>query len=170
MEDIYPSFDQIKELMPHFISGIIVLSLFVVLRIIVYFVSKKLKSRANKVQSQMITFIVKSVAIFIWVMAFIYVLGAWGINISALVASLGLLSFAIGLALKDAISNALSGALILLYHPFRLDDRIKAVGIEGTVIGINMRYTTVKDVKDEHLTHLVPNSKLLSEKVTIVSK
>jgi small conductance mechanosensitive channel len=167
MENIYLS---LGELIPHFISGILVLALFVVLRVIVYFVSKKLKSRANKVQSQVITFIVKFVAIFIWVMAFIYVLGAWGINISALVASLGLASFAIGLALKDSISNALSGALILFYHPFRLHDRIKFADIEGTVIGINMRYITVKDMGDEKLKHLVPNSKLLSEKITIVGK
>ena len=50
--------------------------------------------------------------------------GTMGINVSALVASLGLTGFAFGFALRDAISNLLAGVLILLYRPFRLGEHI----------------------------------------------
>ena len=52
-------------------------------------------------------------------------LGTVGINISALVAGLGLTGFALGFALKDALSNMLAGVLILSYRPFRHGQRIE---------------------------------------------
>ena len=52
-------------------------------------------------------------------------LGTVGINVSALVAGLGLTGFALGFALKDALSNVLAGALILSYRPFRRGERIE---------------------------------------------
>ncbi len=170
LDSMSPSTDQIKALIPHIVSGFLVLALFIILRIIVYFASKKIRSGANRAQNKIYSFVVKTVATLIWTLAVIYVLGAWGVNISALVASLGLVSFSIGLALKDAISNALSGALILLYHPFRLHDHIKSAGVDGIVTDINMRYITIRDIKDSDLSHLIPNSKLLSEKITLVKR
>src|ERR1700740_2837155 len=51
------------------------------------------------------------------------VLGTLGVDVTALVAGLGLLGFALGFALKDMISNVLAGILILVYKPFRRGDR-----------------------------------------------
>ena len=64
-----------------------------------------------------------------------------GINVSALVAGLGLTGFALGFALKDTISNLLSGVLILLYRPFKIGNTIKVSGYEGDVVSIDLRYT-----------------------------
>ena len=47
-----------------------------------------------------------------------------GFDIGALVAGLGLTSFALGFALKDAISNLVAGVMIVLYKPVKLGDRI----------------------------------------------
>ena len=45
-------------------------------------------------------------------------LGAKGANVTAVVASLGLTGFAVGFALRDALSNIFVGVLIILYNPF----------------------------------------------------
>jgi small-conductance mechanosensitive channel len=93
-------------------------------------------------------------------------LGTMGVNVAALVASLGLTGFALGFALRDAISNVLAGLMILIYHPFRHGDRIKVVGFEGTVIAIDLRYTTLGGTGERHL---IPNQTMHTNPVTVVA-
>src|SRR5438132_1703109 len=57
-------------------------------------------------------------------------LGTLGINVSALVAGVGLTGFALGFALKDSLSNLLAGVMILLYRPFAHHDHIIVTGLE----------------------------------------
>ncbi len=92
-------------------------------------------------------------------------LGTLGVNVSALVAGLGLTGFALGFALKDTISNLLSGILILLYRPFEKGDRIKISGYEGIVIAIDLRYT---ELDSEGNKVLIPNSKLFTDPITVL--
>ena len=56
-------------------------------------------------------------------------LGTMGINVSALVAGLGLTGFALGFALRDILSNLLAGALIIVYRPFHRGDQIAVAGV-----------------------------------------
>src|SRR4051794_23720844 len=60
----------------------------------------------------------------ILIIGIISALGTAGVNVSALVASLGLTGFALGFAFKDVLSNLLAGAMILFYRPFRHGERI----------------------------------------------
>ncbi len=94
-------------------------------------------------------------------------LGTIGINVSALVAGLGLTGFALGFAFKDTISNLLSGVLILLYRPFNINDKIKVAGFEGKVISVDLRYTKL-DSKEG--TVLIPNSKCFTDPVVVFSE
>lgn len=92
-------------------------------------------------------------------------LGTMGVNVSALVAGLGLTGFALGFALKDILSNLLAGVLIIIYDTFKIDDRITVAGFEGTVKEIDIRYTTLIN---ENKTILIPNSILFTNSVTIL--
>ena len=83
-------------------------------------------------------------------------LNAAGIDWAALGAGLGLTGFALGFALKDAISNYVAGALILFYRPFRIGDRVKAGNIVGVVKDIRVRDTVIID--DTGLKTIIPNS------------
>ena len=99
------------------------------------------------------------------IFGFITALGTLGINVSALVAGLGLTGFALGFALKDTISNLISGVLILLYKPFKIGDRIKISGYEGIVVSIDLRYTEL-DAEDNKI--LIPNSKLFTNPIEVL--
>ncbi len=92
-------------------------------------------------------------------------LGTLGINVSALVAGLGLTGFSLGFAFKDTISNLLAGVLILIYRPFNLHDNIKVSGYEGKVTAIDLRYTKLEN---EECSILIPNSKLFTDPITIL--
>jgi small-conductance mechanosensitive channel len=92
-------------------------------------------------------------------------LGTMGIDVSALIAGLGLTGFALGFALRDAVSNLIAGVLILLYQPFGYGDKITVGGNSGTVIGINFRYTVLQ--ADGGTVVHVPNSTMFSNSVAV---
>ena len=94
-------------------------------------------------------------------------LGTLGINVSALVAGLGLSGFALGFALKDTISNLLAEVMILVCQPFDIEDYIVVTGQEGQVIHIDFRYTTLEN--NEKII-LIPNSLVFANTVSILRK
>lgn len=98
------------------------------------------------------------------VLGLVTALGTLGVNISGIVAGLGLTGFALGFALKDSIANLLAGVLILLYRPFDVGDRIDVGGLAGRVMDVNLRYTEL-DAGAECV--LVPNSKLLTDAIRV---
>ena len=95
-------------------------------------------------------------------------LGTMGVDISALVAGLGLTGFALGFALRDAVSNLIAGVLILVYQPFGYGDKITVGGNSGTVVGINFRYT-VLEADGGAVVH-VPNGTMFSNSVTVAPR
>jgi small-conductance mechanosensitive channel len=91
-------------------------------------------------------------------------LGTLGINVTALVAGLGLTGFALGFALKDIISNVLAGILVIIYKPFTPGDQITISSFQGVVAKTNLRYTTLEA---EGKTIHVPNSLVFSNAVVV---
>lgn len=100
------------------------------------------------------------------VLGVITALGTAGVNVSALVAGLGLTGFALSFALKDALSNMLAGVLILIYRPFSIGDRISIGASEGEVLTIDFRYTTIQA---EGKMVLIPNSTLFKKEISLLN-
>jgi len=118
-----------------------------------------------KLDDHLTTLLVRASRITLMIFGFISAFGTLGINISALVAGLGLTGFALGFAMKDTISNLLSGVLILLYRPFEIGNQIKIAGYQGTVVAIDLRYT---ELESEGNRVLIPNSKLFTDPITVL--
>ncbi len=91
------------------------------------------------------------VGIIIW-------LDNFGVNVTALIAALGIAGFAVSLAAQDTIADAISGLVILLDQPFRVDDRIEieSIGAWGDVVEIGTRTTKMR-ARDNRMV-IVPNS------------
>ena len=111
--------------------------------------------------SRVLSSIIKNIML---IVGLITALGTLGINISALVAGLGLTGFAFGFAFKDMLSNFISGALIFIYEHFKLGDTIEVEGKTGKVIEINLRYVTIKA---ENQKVLIPNSISVSKVIAV---
>lgn len=91
-------------------------------------------------------------------------LGMMGLDVSALVAGLGLSGFAVSFALKDFLSNTISGILILIHRPFRLNDVVSIDTFEGNVQSIELRYTILMDRQNKYV---VPNSLVFSKGIAV---
>lgn len=82
-------------------------------------------------------------------------LQVWGINVTALVASLGIGGLAFALAAKDAASNLFGSFSLLADKSIRIGEWIKVNGVEGTVEDIGMRTTKIRSFEKSLIT--VPN-------------
>lgn len=82
---------------------------------------------------------------------------------TTLLACSSVLAAAVGLASQDALGNAIDGLLISLFKPFSVGDRIRLSdkGITGTVVEINLRYTSIRTVENNLL--MIPNSVMNGE-------
>ena len=162
--------DEIIELIylytPKILLGISIFILFWFFsKVIQYGINNVLKNKNPDTNiSKVIASIVKNIIIII---GLITALGTMGINISAIVAGLGLTGFAFGFAFKDMLSNFISGIMIFIYQPFKLGDTIKVDGKEGEVVDINLRYITLNG-QDSKM--LVPNSLLVSKSLEVKAK
>ena len=154
------------ELAPKVVTGIVVLLIFWIVAIITEKITLFLGKKTSLPKDILLLF-GRIARMGLIIMGLISALGTMGVNVSALVASLGLTGFALGFALKDALSNVLSGALILIYRPFESGDRILIMGFEGDITKIDLRYTTLKTA-DKII--LIPNSSLFNNPVVILYK
>ncbi len=147
------------------VIGVIVI--FVVFFILAKIIKRIITNAAErlKLDGNLTSLLARTSSITLIIFGFVTALGTLGINVSALVAGLGLTGFALGFALKDTISNLLAGVLILLYRPFEKGNRIKISGYEGIVISIDLRYT---ELDSEGNKVLIPNSKLFTDPITVL--
>lgn len=153
--------------LPKFISGIFIFFMFYTAAIFVKMLADRFVTSKDPNKVHIVQFGKKVLRASLIILGVLTMLGTWGVDISAIVAGLGLTGFAFGFAMKDVLSSALSGILIMVYRPFSIGDTIQACDIEGEVTSIDMRYTTIKSFNGQK--NLIPNSKLLSEKVAVIS-
>ncbi|MBS0289135.1 MAG: mechanosensitive ion channel [Proteobacteria bacterium] len=119
----------------------------------------------NPAQKQPVFLVFETITkITILLLGLITALGSAGVNVSALVASLGVSGIAITLASKDAFANLFAGILVLLFQPFHIGDTIEIQNIKGVVTKMSLRYTHLLTNSKEIL---VPNSALLTQFVII---
>jgi small-conductance mechanosensitive channel len=119
-----------------------------------------------EIDSSVINLLARSAHVALIAVGLVTTLGTLGIDVSAIVASLGLTGFAVSFALKDSISNLLSGMLILIYRPFKVGASIKVKTFEGQVTAIDLRYTKLERDGEKIL---VPNSLLFTNPISIQS-
>src|SRR5690606_16454336 len=107
--------------------------------------------------------ILRALRVVVFAFAVITVLGQLGINVTALVAGLGIAGIALGFAAQDTVKNFIAGVTILLDRPFRVGDNIELEDTFGTVDEITLRSTRVRTLNNE--IAIVPNAKVIEEKI-----
>ena len=155
---------QIGSALPRILSGVAIILLFLVLAWLFRRILRSMAGRFDLERRPLVSLGAEAVWFTGIALGLIVGFGTMGVDVTALVAGLGLTGFALGFALRDAVSNLLAGVLIILYQPFRSGDRIEVAGSAGRVVGINLRYT-VLDAGDRRI--LVPNSNLFSNSVIV---
>ena len=79
-----------------------------------------------------------------------------------------ILGFAIGYAAKDLLSNMLSGIIIAVDKPFKIDDEVEVAGIRGKAKTISLRTTSI--ITSEGVFVEIPNSNITAKPIKNYSR
>ncbi|MCH8530748.1 MAG: mechanosensitive ion channel [Saccharospirillum sp.] len=92
----------------------------------------------------------------VYIVSIIIVLDLFGFNTNSIVALLGAAGIAIGLSLKDTLSNIAAGMMMLFLRPFKIGDFISFNSTMGTVTEISLFTVTLKTPDGQYVS--APNS------------
>ncbi len=122
----------------------------------------------NELSQEFTHFILRIIKIIVWILALSSILSLWGVNVTALIASLGIGGLAFALAAKDTASNLFGSIAILLDKSIKIGDWIKINDIEGVVEDIGMRTTKIRTFKKSLIT--LPNSVIANNPIENFSR
>ena len=105
---------------------------------------------------------------FILVTVLIMVLGRFGVQTASILAALGAIGLAVGLALQGTLANIASGVMLLFLRPIRVGDYVNANGNEGTVEDIGLFATEFTTYDGLYLS--VPNSGIWGGRIVNFSR
>ena len=118
---------------------------------------------------ELISWIVKSIKILIFILGAAAVLELWGIKIGPIIAGLGLFGVAVALGAQDLFKNLISGILVLVEKRFKMGDWILVEGIiEGIVEKIGFRSTVIR--KFDKSIAIIPNFQFAENAVINISQ
>ena len=130
---------------------------------------KKLrKSLSQKMDDTVFEFVLKITRVFIYVIAIFLILAILEINLTGLIAGLGLGGVIITLAAQDTAKNLFGGLVIFIDKPFVVGDWIEMDKYEGTIEDITFRTTRIRTFENALVN--IPNAIIADASVTNWSK
>ncbi len=135
--------------------------------LIVEYIVPLTEKTENDLDDQLMPILRKGLRFTIWSLGLILALNNAGYDVGALLAGLGIGGLALAMAAKDTVSNFFGGIMIFTDKPFKIGDRIKIDGFDGTIVEIGLRSTRLKTLDGRIVT--IPNSKFPEGMVENVS-
>lgn len=90
-------------------------------------------------------------------------LDALGVPPTSLLAVMGAAGLAVGLAMKDSLSNIAAGVMLIVLRPFRTGDIVEIAGITGVVEQVRLFQTVLRTFQNHEIT--LPNGQITSEPI-----
>jgi MscS family membrane protein len=127
-----------------------------------FWANKALKTE-NKFDDLLVPMLSKSLKVFVVVIGIVFAADNLNIDVTSLLAGLGLGGLAFALAAKDLLGNFFGSVTVLLDRPFSIGDWVVIGDIEGTVEQVGFRSTRVRTFYNSLVT--MPNSILTTTKI-----
>ena len=169
-------FDTAREYLasPEFIAAawffavrlILALAIFIVGRWIAKFVTSMLKKVVGRhdVDITLINFLGNLVYAILMVVVLLSALNQLGVESTSLLAIFGAAGLAIGLALKDSLSNFAAGVMLILFRPFKHGDFVEIGGVSGKVEEIRIFSTRLNT--GDNISITIPNGNIVSDTIS----
>ena len=125
---------------------------------------EKALAKAHRGNSLFSKFICSVVTKTCWALLLMVFLQRLGINVTPLVAGLGVTGFILGFAFQESLGNLASGMMIAINEPFKVGDFINAGGIEGVVRELNMMATILTTGDNKKV--VLPNKSVWGSPIT----
>ena len=151
VDGISAGFHRPKALAMVITAAIIVL----VAKIIIAFIRRALVKVAVKglrFTPMMASLVSRIIAVLVWIVAAIAVLDVFGIDLTPVLAGLGITGVVLGFALQESISSLFSGIMIAINNPFRVGDWVDIGDISGTVDSIDLMCVTLSSADNKKIT------------------
>ncbi len=170
-------FGQIKTQITEYLSNpqmLIDVAQSLILALLIFWVGKRIakflsnltgKGLAKSGNEVILVNFIKNIIYYIILAAVIVMaLGQLGVQTTSLIAVMGAAGLAIGLALKDSLSNLASGVMLVLTRPFKKGDFVEVAGIAGKVTEIKLFSTIMHSTDNKEL--IIPNGQITSDVIT----
>lgn len=148
-------------IIPFAIKLVTALAIFIIGRMIARSLSNLIKKSMERsdVDNMLVNFVGSITYAVLLIAVILAALDQLDVKITSLLAILGAAGLAVGLALKDSLSNFASGVMIIIFRPFKIGDFITAGGSTGVVDEIGLFCTLMHTGDNQRI--ILPNSAVL---------
>lgn len=146
--------------------AVLVIGLFIA-GMIARWVSRGLTS-SNRLDPSVAGLLASFVKYALWAVVLVTVLTQFGVETTSIIAALGGMALAVGLALQGTLSNVASGVMILMQKPFKVGEAITVGPITGVVQNIGLITTELKQF--DGLFVMMPNNELWNQPIVNFSR
>jgi small conductance mechanosensitive channel len=113
-----------------------------------------------RVDETLVSFVGNGTYVALIIVVVIAAIGNLGVQTTSFVAVFGAAGLAVGLALKDTLSNVGAAVLIIFFKPFKVGDYVETSGEQGIVQSMNLFSTTL--TTPDHRSIIIPNGALIA--------
>jgi MscS family membrane protein len=117
----------------------------------------------NQFDDQLAPFASRTLKVLVIIVGVLVGLQNFGVNVTALLAGLGIGGVALAFAAQDTVSNVFGTITIILDQPFKLGDTVKMGDTEGTVTEVGFRSTRIRTYYNSIIS--IPNSVVAKERI-----
>lgn len=138
---------------------IIVVVGFIVARYVGKLVGRWLEKKAMEPPVRML--LTRLIKLLVIVIALVVALGTAGMDVTMLIAGISITGVGVGLAMQGVLSNLVAGLTIIFTKPFRVNEYIALLGVEGQVTKVELFSTTLLHADRSRV--VIPNRKIVGE-------
>ncbi len=167
-----------KAVWDHWVTLLTNLGLHVLYALVIFFVGTWMARRFSRfnlrllkkrnVDTTVAQFLNRMLHYVIMLLIIMAVLAQLGVQTASLLAIMGGMSLALGLALRSSISNVASGMLLIIFRPFKVGDAIEINSHTGTVMDIQILFTRIRTAQYQDIT--IPNDQFMKNAVMNYSR
>lgn len=125
------------------------------------------KRSGSQMDESLLPTVLRTVGLVLWGLGAVVALNNVGYDISALLAGIGISGLALAMAAKDTVANVFGGITVFADRPFRVGDRIRIEGFDGTVMHVGIRSTRLRTIEGPVV--VIPNFKFTDTVLANVS-
>ncbi|MFA5513915.1 MAG: mechanosensitive ion channel family protein [Sphaerochaetaceae bacterium] len=114
-------------------------------------VLQKIYAKSKRINDLMAKFLLKVIAVSLWVLVSFLLLLYFGVNPAPILATLGITGFILGFAFQETLGNLLAGVMIVLNGPFRIGDFVEVASVSGTVRDMDMMSVTLTSTDNKRV-------------------
>lgn len=145
------------------IAIIVMQSVILLQHVVDFFIQRKMNSTTSTDDAFVASAMMQISRFVLWILALLFVLSNIGVNITSLVAGLGVGGVAVALAAQNVLSDLLSYFSIYFDKPFKVGDFIIVGQQLGTVERVGVVSTRIRSLSGEEI--IIPNKELASERI-----